>query len=228
MKTSMQINLKTTCDKNFNSFKETPNGGFCQSCQKEVIDFSVLSDKEVLSILKLKGKGSCGRFKGSQLNRELQKPQRNPLKRSWGLASIALLSLVVSPKAEAQSIENPTIEVSEQIQNRYLVKGTVFDDQNIPLVGANVVLKGSNEGVVTNFDGAFEFSRPLAAGDVLVFSYVGFDLKEFEIVDSASDVIDITINFEASDIILMGEISIDTVYSSERKKSKKFTSVLKK
>ena len=52
------------------------------------------------------------------------------------------------------------------------VSGTVSDDNGLPLPGATVVIDGTSTGVSTDFDGNYSIS--VSAGDVLVFSYVGY------------------------------------------------------
>lgn len=56
------------------------------------------------------------------------------------------------------------------------VTGTVYDDQNEPLPGASVLLKGTTTGVITDFDGNYSIAANI--GDILVFSYVGFNTIE--------------------------------------------------
>ena len=56
------------------------------------------------------------------------------------------------------------------------VGGTVSDDQNNPLPGASVVIKGTTTGATTDFDGAFSIDAK--QGDVLVISFVGFETQE--------------------------------------------------
>ena len=99
------------------------------------------------------------------------------------------------------------------------VTGTVSDAAG-PLPGASVVVKGTTNGTQTDFDGNYTLND-VAADAVIVFSYIGFEPKEHTIEKSELKTIDITLNFEASDIILMGEIAIDRLYSSKRKKPKK-------
>ena len=60
-----------------------------------------------------------------------------------------------------------------QAQN---VSGTV-SDENGPLPGANVIIKGTSNGTTTDFDGNYTVSN-VTPTDVLVFSYVGFVTKE--------------------------------------------------
>ena len=72
------------------------------------------------------------------------------------------------------------------------VSGTVTDSKtNEPLIGANVLVKGSTEGTVTDLDGKYSLAIP--AGPVtLVFSYTGFEDKEVEV--GASDIVDVAMN----------------------------------
>ncbi|TMU56741.1 SusC/RagA family TonB-linked outer membrane protein [Flagellimonas algicola] len=60
------------------------------------------------------------------------------------------------------------------------VSGVVYDDQNVPLPGANILEKGTSNGVVTDFDGNFTISVQ-NGNAVLVVSYIGFDSKEIQL-----------------------------------------------
>lgn len=55
-------------------------------------------------------------------------------------------------------------------------RGIVTDQNGYPLPGVNVMIKGTNTGTQTNFDG--EFALDSKKGDVLVFTYIGFSLYE--------------------------------------------------
>ncbi|RIV73235.1 SusC/RagA family TonB-linked outer membrane protein [Flagellimonas aequoris] len=56
--------------------------------------------------------------------------------------------------------------------------GTVVDENNIPLPGASVVVKGGTTGVATDFDGNFQIQLP-SANETLLVSYIGYVAKEF-------------------------------------------------
>ncbi len=58
------------------------------------------------------------------------------------------------------------------------VSGTVTEE-NGPLPGANVIIKGTSTGTQTDFDG--NYSIQASATDVLVFSFVGFTTKEITV-----------------------------------------------
>ncbi|MEN9909836.1 MAG: hypothetical protein RLZZ540_2985 [Bacteroidota bacterium] len=57
------------------------------------------------------------------------------------------------------------------------VKGKIQDVNAQPLPGANVIVKGTNIGVVSDFDGNF-LIKNVKQGSVLVISYIGFVTKE--------------------------------------------------
>ena len=55
--------------------------------------------------------------------------------------------------------------------------------KNEPLVGASIVIKGSNMGVLTDIDGHYTLNLPKEA-KTLSLSFVGFQTKEIEINDT--------------------------------------------
>lgn len=59
------------------------------------------------------------------------------------------------------------------------VSGTIISGaDNYPIIGANVVVKGTTIGTVTNVDGNFSFQAP--SGSILVISYIGFQTQEIK------------------------------------------------
>jgi len=76
------------------------------------------------------------------------------------------------------------------------VSGTVADPSGVPLPGVNVVIKGTNTGASTDFDG--NYSIEANVGDVLVFSFVGFETQKITVGDS--DTIDVVIQQGAAEL----------------------------
>lgn len=245
MKNSFSISVKEPCSENFESFKATPNGGFCGSCRKEVIDFTRLSDEELIEHFNTSTNETCGRFKKSQL--KSYKPMitktsnQNLVSRGIAVMGFSILSLCAVNTTQAQdvSLNEQTTQkeltmtlgtpmvMGDIIIENYTVSGTVLDEENLPLPGVNVVLKGTTEGTQTDFDGKFEFPRALEIDDVLVFSYIGYGKKEYTITESASETIDITIQFDLSDIELMGEVVVGGAYKTKRNIFQKFIALFK-
>ena len=63
--------------------------------------------------------------------------------------------------------------------------GQVIDNNNMPLPGVSVVIKGTTAGTITDFDGNYNLNTELSDSTVLVFSYVGFKTQEI-VVDGQS------------------------------------------
>jgi TonB-linked SusC/RagA family outer membrane protein len=64
-------------------------------------------------------------------------------------------------------------------QEEILVTGTVIDTLGMPVPSANIIEKGTSNGVLTNFDGEFEIEVPSNA--ILEISYLGYDTREIEL-----------------------------------------------
>jgi TonB-linked SusC/RagA family outer membrane protein len=61
------------------------------------------------------------------------------------------------------------------------VTGKVVDETNTPIPGANVVVKGSTNGVITNSDGNYSIVPANVQKDVIQFSFIGYETKEVQI-----------------------------------------------
>ena len=60
------------------------------------------------------------------------------------------------------------------------ITGTVLDEDDFPIPGASILIKGTSKGTVTDLDGLFTLN--LAAGeDVLVVTYIGYDRQEVSV-----------------------------------------------
>ena len=56
------------------------------------------------------------------------------------------------------------------------VKGLVKDGTGEPVIGANVLVKGTTNGTITDFDGNFQLSAN--QGDIIVVSFIGYSTQE--------------------------------------------------
>ena len=73
---------------------------------------------------------------------------------------ITLLALVMSISLYAQN----------------LVKGTVVDETDLPLIGATVLIKGNSGGTITDIDGNYSINAK--KGSTIVVSYIGYKTQE--------------------------------------------------
>ena len=68
------------------------------------------------------------------------------------------------------------------------VKGTVIDNTTgEPLIGVNIIVKGTTVGTVTDFDGRYSLSIPYD-GKELSFNYIGFESQDIDINNSLINV----------------------------------------
>ncbi|KQC30104.1 TonB-dependent receptor [Flagellimonas eckloniae] len=65
-------------------------------------------------------------------------------------------------------------------QDNITVSGVVNDDQGSPLPGASVIVKGTTNGIQTDFDGNYNLGDVPSNG-ILVFSYIGFTAQEIPV-----------------------------------------------
>ncbi|MBD8489106.1 TonB-dependent receptor [Echinicola sp. CAU 1574] len=96
---------------------------------------------------------------------------------------------------------SPFVEIVETLDIE--VTGTVISgEDNLPLPGVNVVIKGAGTGTVTDIDGKYSLSVP-DASTILVFSSIGFQTKE--VVVGSSTRLDITMEV---DMQQLGEVVV--------------------
>ena len=82
-----------------------------------------------------------------------------------------------------------TFFISMQAISQKTVSGVISDADAVPLPGVNVIVKGTNKGVVTDFDG--NFALEANDGDVLTISFIGFTTQE--VVVGADDNLSISL-----------------------------------
>ena len=59
------------------------------------------------------------------------------------------------------------------------VKGTVYDNAGIPIIGANILEKGTTNGMITDIDG--NYTLTVSSKGTIVFSYVGYLTQEIKV-----------------------------------------------
>jgi hypothetical protein len=102
MPKAVQIQIPQPCHENWHNMTPDEQGRFCGSCQKTVVDFSAMSDKELLDyITNVSGYTACGRFSNDQLNRTIITAE-NRRRFSWAYVWNILLATFMITEANAQ------------------------------------------------------------------------------------------------------------------------------
>jgi len=219
MKKSITIKIPEPCHEDWNKMTPTEKGKFCNNCSKEVYDFTNMSDEALVKHL-AENKNLCGRFKKTQLDREVKLARKSRNSFAPYAASV-LLPMAILSTSQLQGQESITAEKTHiptdvksyakqgevKVHNHkdtgtLIIKGTITDDNGYPLSGANIVVKGTSQGTQSDFDGLY--SMEVKPSQTLVFSYVGFITREI-IVSTIDNTIHIVLKEGAAPL---GELVI--------------------
>lgn len=206
MSKKIQLQIPKPCHEDWNKMTPVEQGRFCDSCQKAVIDFTGMSDMQLVAFFKKPSAGSvCGRFYNDQLDRSLAIPgKRIP----WIKYFLQLLvpAFLLSCRAKAQGEprlmgDTVLIDSKNNLKDKNgnfivttgkakldKIKGRVVDEQGIAIAGASIIIKGTKRGVLADLNGDFiidpflEFSHA-----TLIFSSVGMVEKQITIDANKAD-----------------------------------------
>ena len=132
-----------------------------------------------------------------------KKDAQNNNKRFAGilLTLTTILFCVISPFSINLSLGQKTA-----INNIKDVSGKLTDENNAPIVGVNISLKGTNVGTSSDAQGNYKVSIPATQSNAtLVFSYIGFTTKELQVRNQS--VINVTLTDdtkELSEVVVVG------------------------
>ena len=101
-----------------------------------------------------------------------------------GIAKASAFCLLLSAFSVNAAMAAPapagTVDEVMAVQQGKKVTGVVVDGTGEPVIGANVVVKGTTNGTITDFDGNYTIEGVPADG-ILVFSYIGYLSQEIPV-----------------------------------------------
>lgn len=180
MKQKIQISIPEPCNEGWQNMNPVEKGRFCASCQKTVLDFTYLSDNEIINLVN-KNDNLCGRINTSQLNRNLIATKRTS--NYFGYFSTSVLAFLGLGTSTIMAQDKPIIEqtdlkylnkLSDSIET-FEVKGTVVFDGK-PLLNTTILNNYSSISTLSDVNG--RFSILVKNGDTLVFSFLGMESQE--------------------------------------------------
>lgn len=198
-------------------------------------------------------KGTCPACEAEirYLEDELRRKQRNGFAVKIGGIAAGLCAMVVPAQVEAQNINKDSLktsvpqvnaldsvavkDLSNGAEDAIVVRGCLISNEDKePLIGASVIVLGTQKGLATDLDGNFAVKVPQDAS--LEISYIGLKSK----VVKAKDLLDRKnriIVLESDEQVLLGEVVLSGVvvtrngddvynrmtpkYKSHKKKCKK-------
>jgi len=194
----ISLKIENPCNENWLGMTEAQQGRFCSSCSKNVVDFSILSDKEIIKMIEKSTGQLCGRFKRTQLNRVIIN-SKTP--RSYQVVYRLLTSLILipvpamvlaynKPKVEAFSPIladkiNASLTSNDQdptIKKKLIFSGKVLgNDDQLPVIGATITIKGTGIKTTTDKNGNFSIQVPedfKSRKVTFVISTIGYEVIE--------------------------------------------------
>ena len=109
---SLQLHIPTPCTENWDAMTPEEQGRFCSHCQKTVIDFSQMTDNDIIYFLeKHKAERICGRFQNTQLNRDINVVNYSKSV-SYRESAIFISSILAATSLAAQSDSLPKIDTT--------------------------------------------------------------------------------------------------------------------
>lgn len=210
MRSTFTLSVPQPCHEKWEKFNPTTMGGYCSSCQKEVIDFTSWDEDRIKSFFK-KNSNTCGRFLTAQL-KEYTLTESESKSLQWLPLSLLSITLIFSNRyAQAQHVNKPATEIRKTDEYKNIsgasdavmqIEGVVkFHSDQSPLPGVNVVLKGTANGTVSDADGKFSITilNPKST-DTLMFSFIGLKPAFHNVYESNELSV-----FMKEDFVLLGE-----------------------
>jgi len=112
---SLTVQIPKPCHENWDQMQPNERGRFCASCQKTVIDYSSLSDQELVRLLSKVPEASCGRLRPDQLDRLLVESDSayGSIWRRW--VSLLTMGLLGWQTAQAQVNQGKKTAATESV-----------------------------------------------------------------------------------------------------------------
>jgi hypothetical protein len=152
------IHIPRPCAVSQEALAPTAAGWHCARCQTEVIDFTRLSEAEILAYLaERSGQRVCAAMQVPLVPQHCKRPKGV---RRWLLAVAAFLGWQSAEALPPQLPPSQSSFFKAAVDNeRITIRGVVLDDSlHVPIQGAYIFINGTKYGAVTNEKGEFSFT----------------------------------------------------------------------
>lgn len=121
---------------------------------------------------------------------------------------LTLLFLSGAPNPASMMAENREVNMAA-VPGPRTVKGRVVDEKGTPLPGVTVRIKGTQMGTATDVEGRFEMPVPENGKYTLIFSFVGYRVREMDANADLSKVVLKESADELDEVVVTGYQKID-------------------
>jgi hypothetical protein len=231
MKEKIYLQIAEPCHENWDIMSPVQQGRYCNSCCKQVVDFTQKSDKQILQILTKAAGNTCGRFNNDQLGRPLLQNIPYSLRPYKFFLSAFIPALVITGSALSQDQLQGKVAVktsqhfsdtlkgdtvyTQRTNNRF--KGSISLEGNGPASGVSVTIKGTNKRTLTDDKGSFHFGDIAGDGKIILeISHMGYTTKNVTV--NLKNQKTIAIKLAVSEVQLMGEVVVFARCTSKKVK----------
>lgn len=223
MPKNIKISIPKPCHEDRNKMLPTSNGYFCNSCEKEVIDFRNFSDDDIqLFFKKMDSNSTCGIFNAPQLvfpDFEAKSYTFNKYFTRFGFGAMAILSSllaqaqVTKPK-KVETFISPKIDKKIAITFPLIITGkVVYDSADLsmgiqkgePVIGATVSITKTVKGTTCDMDGKFRLiiNESDFKNDSLVIEiqYFGFNKENVILIKNNITSTNFNIKLKVNEIV---------------------------
>lgn len=209
-----QIKITEPCHEDWNKMSPAERGRFCGACQKQVVDFSTMTDAEVVRHLQQATASICARAGNDQLNRVFRPiPSRQSVASKYWFAFLAGMSLFFG-RAEAQAKKpkqpkhHPLVRPDERrrfpglvtmgaiatirsVGQSWTLTGTVVDEDNQPIPFASVLLGSQGQGNAADSTGRFIIEMDSRPDSLKVsVSCAGYEQRDLVVYPEENGIVD--------------------------------------
>lgn len=204
MSKSIKISIPNPCKQDINTMSVSQQGYFCDSCQKEVVDFRKFSDTQIQTyFLNIGNKKVCGAFLPSQITTPTNLKNSN-----WFFGTISKFSFFMflmlqklETQAQTQS-KQPTIQteikkvdetnptVSDSTDSEITVSGVVLlvnhHNSLATIKGGSlhkcvISITNTNIQKVVDLDGKFNFTVDISKYNNILFEHPNYISRNIEL-----------------------------------------------
>lgn len=101
----------------------------------------------------------------------------------WGFFALCALSFYPVSTIHAEELNVHAVSATNQKQTK--ITGIIYDEYGETVPGANVLVKGTTNGTITDMDGKFTLN--VHPGETLVISFVGYANLELKVAPAKTD-----------------------------------------
>ena len=176
MASSTRLTIPSPCSQPWQAMSPDQQGRFYTQCQKTVVDFTAMTDAQVMAYVQQPGGPGCGRFRSDQLNRVLVEPLNRRVIR-WQWASLLLSGWLSSQTVQAQSGTEPnggavvhnlddSTSVNTSVDSAkpsatVMIEGQILDARDkSPMPAAFVLIRDTKYGTSADTAGRFRLLIP--------------------------------------------------------------------